>query len=548
MQNKTIFLLLSILAIAGSCKKVLEKEDLTAIQDQAVWKDPKLLTAFVNSMYVSLPSWQTVLSDYTDESYGRNVSIDGTLTPDNYPSQSYLWYWPYSSIRNMNLFFQNTTDNNNIPDDLKKRLSGEVYYVRAFQYFEMVKRYGGVPIVTTPQLITEDIYIPRNSTTECFNFILEDLDKAIQLLPVSYTAAADLGRATKPAAMAMKGRVLLYRASAQFNPGNDNARWQAAYTANKEALTALQAAGYGLCNDYGKLFLDEMNKEVVFAIRFANPGRTHNRDAAVRPISVSANATGGNHPSQELVDAYPMKDGSDPDLSLAKELQWTNRDARFEATIVYNGASYFGRTQYTYKNSGVDAYGAVTGSRTGYYSKKGINQNLTVGEAGTSGTDFIELRYAEVLMNFAEAANETGNINEAYDVLKQIRQRAQIAAGANGLYGLQADMTQDQMRARLQKERFVEFAFEQKRYWDLRRWKLLETLHGKTRHGFVGTAVSQNPLTFTYETINLDAINGGNMVIRPNLYYLPITRSELQNNPNIIQTKNWENGTFDPVL
>jgi starch-binding outer membrane protein, SusD/RagB family len=168
MQNKTIFLLLSILAIVSSCKKVLEKEDLTAIQDQAVWKDPKLLTSFVNNMYVSLPAWQTVLSDYTDESYGRNVSIDGTLTPDNYPASSPLWYWPYNGIRSMNLFFQNMANNNSIPDDLKKRLSGEVYFLRAFQYFEMVKRYGGVPIVTTPHLITEDIYVPRNTTTECF--------------------------------------------------------------------------------------------------------------------------------------------------------------------------------------------------------------------------------------------------------------------------------------------------------------------------------------------------------------------------------------------
>jgi starch-binding outer membrane protein, SusD/RagB family len=547
MLNKTIYLLL-FFVIMSCCKKVLEKEDLTVMQDQAVWKDPVLLTSFVNSMYVSLPAWQPVLSDYTDESYGRNIAIDGTLTPENYTDQSFLWYWPYGSIRNMNLFFQNTANNNNIPDDLKKRLSGEVYFLRAFQYFEMVKRYGGVPIITNPQLITDDIYLPRNSTTESFNFILSDLDEAIELLPVSYAATADLGRATKLAAMAMKGRVLLFKASEQFNTGNDIARWQAAYTANKDALTALNAGGYGLHSDYAKMFLEEMNKEVVFAIRFANPGRTHNRDAAVRPISIATNATGGNHPTQELVDAYPMKDGSDPDLSVAKEQQWTNRDARFDATIVYNGASYFGRPQYTYKNSGVDAYGAPTGSRTGYYSRKAINQNFTIGEASTSGTDFIDMRYAEVLMNLAEAANETGNTIEAYDVLKQIRQRAQIMPGANGLYGLKPGMTQAEMRTRIQKERFVEFPFEQKRFWDLRRWKLLETLNGKTRHGYVGTAVSQNPLTFTYETINLDAINGGNMVIRPNIYYLPITRSELQNNPNILQTKNWENGTFDPVL
>ncbi|RPD41101.1 RagB/SusD family nutrient uptake outer membrane protein [Chitinophaga barathri] len=554
MKGKIIIYTLALGAAitAGySCSSVLDKKDLGAITDQTVWTDPQLMTAYVNNIYTDVPNWNADLSGWADESHERTAVNNGTMSADNNP----LWYWPYANIRKINSFLENTADNPALGAALKARLTGEVKFIRAFQYFEMVKRFGGVPIVTTAQTLEDDLNVPRNKTSECIAFIIKDLDEAAAVLPKDYSGSAanpgtygqaDKGRATKGAAMALKGRVLLYYASPQFNPGNLADRWEQAYQANKAAADTLAKYGIGLYEDYRNLFLDEMNKEVVFAIRFNAPGRTQNRDACVRPISVSLNCTGKNKPTQELVDAYPLANGKDPDAATPKQQLWANRDARFRGTIVYNGDQFFSRPQWTYKNSGIDAFGASNGTATGYYSRKGINENLTASEATASGTDFIEMRYAEVLMNLAEAANETGRTAEAYDVLKLLRQRAKIEAGADGLYGLDAAMGVPAMRTRLQKERFVEFAFEQKRFWDLRRWRMLHTqLNGKRRHGLAGTKTNDAPLTFTYEIVDVDL--AGDIVFNQNIYFAPMNRTEIRNNPKLLQTLGWEDGTFDPL-
>lgn len=539
MKKRDIFIIgCCMLTVFTGCNRILDKTDLGSINESLTWTDPATANAYVSNLYTSIPNWNAGESGYSDESDGRNALNNGAWSPDNNP----LWFWPYDAIRNVNVFFKNITAST-ISADLKQRLSGESHFIRAYLYFEMVKRFGGVPIITEPQSITDNIFVKRSKTSETYTFILKELDDAIAQLP---SVQDEKGRVTKGAAMAFKGRVLLFRASPQFNPGNDRQRWQEAYDANLAARQELEKNGAGLYADFSNLFLEEMNKEVVFAVRFLNPGRTQSRDAAVRPISVSVNATGANHPTEELVEAFPLDNGADWKPGAGTADQWLHRDARFYATIVYNGASYFKRTQWTYENSGIDAYGATNGSHTGYYNRKAINQELTAAEANNSGTDYIDIRFAEVLMNEAEAANELGNTTRAYEVLKMIRQRAQIQAGINGLYGLTAGMSVAAMRSRLQQERFVEFAFEQKRYWDLRRWKLAGTvLNGVRRHGLAGSKLTDNPLTFKYQQVDLDL--QGDLVFKDYMYFAPISRSELQNNPNLEQTKGWENGTFDPL-
>ncbi|PSL50273.1 putative outer membrane starch-binding protein [Chitinophaga niastensis] len=539
MKKKNIIVIgCAMLAAFTGCNRILDKTDLGSVNEALTWTDPASATAYVNNLYTSLPNWSTAESGYADESDGRGPVNNGAWSPDNNP----LWYWPYDAIRNVNVFFKQIPTAT-LAADLKQRLSGESHFIRAYLYFAMVKRFGGVPVIEQPQSITDNIFVKRNKTSETYSFVLKELDAAIAQLP---SVQSDKGRVTKGAAMAFKGRVLLFWASPQFNPSNDVQRWQAAYDANLAARQELENNGAGLYADFSNLFLDEMNKEVVFAIRFLNPGRTQSRDAEVRPISVSVNHTGGNHPTEELVEAFPLDNGADWQPTANTDDQWLHRDARFYATIVYNGASYFSRTQWTYENAGIDAYGAPNGTHTGYYNRKAINQVLTAAEANSSGTDYIDIRFAEVLMNEAETANELGNTAVAYDVLKLIRDRAKIQPGANGLYGLPAGMSVAAMRTRLQKERFVEFAFEQKRYWDLRRWKLTGTvLNGVRRHGLVGTKISDNPLKFSYNKVDLDL--QGDMVFKDYMYFAPISRSELQNNQNMQQNTGWENGTFDPL-
>ena len=551
----------AILAFFSSCSSILDKEDLSSISEEQVWVDETLTTAFLNALYVSIPSWDTTVADASDEATGGGGWIDGTTTPDNMSDtkdSAPTWYWPYKDIRNCNIFIQNAqnTDLCTIDRDLADRLTYEARFIRAYLYFEMVKRYGGVPLITVPQELTDDLFVKRTSTKDCFDFIINELKACAEGLPASFSGD-NLGRVTKGAAKAFLGRVLLFRASPQFNPSNNAEHWQTAYNYNKETLDYLIGQGHALYSDYGKLFLEEMNQEVIFAIRYENPTRTHTRDAKCRPITFSMNNTGGNHPTQEVIDRFPTVDGKTYTYADWKKdgkndifTLWQNRDKRFYATVVYQGVTYFNTVMELNENAQNDyAYGKNMGSRTGYYSKKGIDESISISDCQKSGTDYIDIRLAEVMLNYAEAAVEVGEQGEAFEILKQIRERAGINETSSDpelkgkVYGLNPNMNQSEMREAVREERFIELLFEQKRMWDLRRWMIYDKLMiGQEKsHALVMNKQTDG----TYTTYLFDRDNTP-MIAKQNMYFLPIKRSELSNNPNLEQTKGWENGTFDP--
>lgn len=551
----------TILALLSSCSSILDKEDLSSISEEQVWVDETLTTAFLNALYVSIPSWDTTVADASDEATGGGGWIDGTTTPDNMSDtkdSAPTWYWPYKDIRNCNIFIQNAqnTDLCTIDRDLADRLTYEARFIRAYLYFEMVKRYGGVPLITVPQELTDDLFVKRTSTKDCFDFIINELKACAEGLPASFSGD-NLGRVTKGAAKAFLGRVLLFRASPQFNPSNNAEHWQTAYNYNKETLDYLISQGHALYSDYGKLFLEEMNQEVIFAIRYENPTRTHTRDAKCRPITFSMNNTGGNHPTQEVIDRFPTVDGKTYTYADWKKdgkndifTLWQNRDKRFYATVVYQGVTYFNTVMELNENAQNDyAYGKNMGSRTGYYSKKGIDESISISDCQKSGTDYIDIRLAEVMLNYAEAAVEVGKQGEAFEILKQIRERAGINETSSDpelkgkVYGLNPNMNQSEMREAVREERFIELLFEQKRMWDLRRWMIYDKLMigQEKRHALVMNKQTDG----TYTTYLFDRDNTP-MIAKQNMYFLPIKRSELSNNPNLEQTKGWENGTFDP--
>ncbi|HEY8660614.1 MAG TPA: RagB/SusD family nutrient uptake outer membrane protein, partial [Hanamia sp.] len=477
-----IFLIIFCLA-AGSCTKVLDKKPLDKVSEKDVWNDFDLANAYMNRMYArNLPGWSTEWTNYSDESDGGGSYMYGQLTTNS------VNYWPYSDIREINLLLANI-DNGSISPDNKKLLKGQAFFFRAWRYFEMVKRYGGVPLVLHPQALTEDLLVKRNSTSDCIKQIDEDLDSAIADLPaISATSGANDGHVHKGTAMAIKGRVLLYYASPQFDPAQTQAgRWQAAYDANKAAKGYLETEGFGLYKDFSKLWFDEMNKEDIFVRRYLytpnNSESWHTWAAASRPLDISQGATGGNHPDLELINSFPMKDGrsiNDPNSAYVynPNYYWQNRDPRFGQTIVYNGAMYGvgmngsqpGRIQWTYVGGEQNSP-----TNSGFYMRKAIDTTQSSVEAYNGSTDWVELRFAEVLMNLAEAANEIGKTNEAYPLLIAIRARAGIDPGTDNLYGLQANMDKGQMRDAIMLERKLEFAFEGKRFWDLRRRRLFET-------------------------------------------------------------------------
>jgi starch-binding outer membrane protein, SusD/RagB family len=563
--------------IAGSCTKILDKKDLSAVNERDVWNDLDLATAYVNRIYAqNLPGWSTEFADYSEESDGGGSYMYGQLTENS------VNYWPYDEIRHINVLIDNI-DKGTLKEADKKSLKGQALFFRAWRYFEMVKRYGGVPLILKPQQLTDDLLVKRNTTSEVMSQIIADLDSAIANLPtVSATAGTNDGHVHKGTAMAVKGRVLLFYASPQFDPGQTAVgRWQEAYEANKAAKEFLQAQGFGLFPSYSGLWFNEMNKEVIFVRRYQysplNSASWHNWSASTRPLDVSQGATGGNRPTLEMVNSYPMKDGKaidDPNSAYHYDplYYWQNRDPRFAQTIVYNGSIWelgmsgrqSGRIQWT--NVGSEQNSPTP---TGFYIRKAVDENQTAIEAFNSSTDWIEFRFAEVLLNVAEAANEIGKTEEAYTELAAIRARAGIDPGTNNLFGLDQGMSKDQMRDAIMLERKIELAFEGKRFWDLRRHKMFEeVLNGTRRHGYtvklkipkaewdaLKSSMSPQDLVnhlnqnyanyFEHEVKLLDTQFDINW--KPEYYFFAIPTEHLQLNSNLEQTNGWAGGSFDPL-
>ena len=568
MKAKYLFLIVLFMIISISCTDVLNKKDLTALTEETVWNNPSYAEFYVNKLCIdNLPGWDT--ADNSDNTPGGGSTLYGQLTSNDVNT------WLYTDIRNVNLFLAKI-GSGSIDQNTQSTLKAQALIIRAWLYFRMVRLYGGVPLVLEPQDLKDDLYVTRNKTSECIAQIVKDLDDAISSnLPWSWDGD-DAGKLTKAAAMALKARVLLFYASPQYNrPGTRDAqRWETAYTANKQAIEQLQEHGYGLYRSYADLWFDEMNPEVVFVKRQFYPGETNSWTASTRPLEASTNYTGGNHPTVEIVDAYPMADGvptsESPDFDPIH--YWRNRDPRFAATIAYNSCYYplNGRTatrQWTYRGYPAEQN---NGSRTGYYCRKAIDINQTVFECQNSPIDWIEIRYAEVLLNFAECAAETGHNDEALDVLKQIRARAGITPGNDGMYGIKTGLSGDELIKAVLFERRIELAFEgNQRYWDLRRRRLFESeLNGTRRHGRFALIVEP------YTTADLDLLRQSvpepdwdadytkyfedelilvdtqyDIDFKDNYYFFAIPNSHLETNSKLQQTEGWPDngsGLFDP--
>ncbi len=554
-----------------SCSKVLDKKNLGKVNEQDVWNDLDLATAYVNNLYnENLPGWSTEFADYSEESDGGGSYMYGQLTENS------VNYWPYDEIRGINLLLTNV-DKGSLKATDKQWLKGQAFFFRAWRYFEMMKRYGGVPLILEPQKLTDDLLVKRASTSATMQQIIKDLDSAIADLPevVASDKSKNNGRLHKGTALAIKGRALLFYASPQFDPAQTAGRWQAAYDANKVAKEYLETHGFGLYPSFAGLWYNEMNKEVIYARRYeftTGIGMSyHNWSANARPLDVSQGTTGGNRPTWDMAQIFPMKDGKpigDPSSVYTYDpvYFWKNRDPRFNETIVHNGAPWGlgmsapqpGRLQYTY-------VGAEQNSPTltGFYLRKAVDTTQSSIEAFNSSTDWVELRYAEVLLNLAEAANEIGRTDEAYPELIAIRKRAGIEPGVDNRYGLTPGMSQAQMRDAVMRERQLEFAFEAKRFWDLRRRRLFETeLNGTRRTGLKTTlkpgvtkamidALTLADLQTRYdqyfqqEVVTLDTQFPINW--KPEYYFFAIPSQHLQLNSNLEQTLGWSGGTFDPL-
>lgn len=602
MKSKYILtaILFTGLGLTG-CNDVLDKKNLNAVTAEQTWNDETLATAFLDKCYKdNLPDWDAdvvQINGFSDETRGgEDFFYKGQLTSEGTDKGPTKEYWPYEGIYKLNVLLDNI-NTGSLSEDVRKKIEAQALFLRAYRYFELVKRYGGVPLVLSVQN-RDETEVPREKTSVCIDRIVKDLQAAANVLPASW-GSADAGRITRGAALAMKGRVLMFYASKQFNRSGDKTRWQTAYDANLAAKTQLEKDGYSLNDSYDGTWKDnsdacELSKEVIFSSRYSYPARYTDINAGVRPLDYSQGATGWNQPTLDMVLAYPMADGTapgvdtdgdgvkepfDPTATDARGLFWLNRDPRFYKTIVTNGMvypivdnQYPEQRQYTYKGGEVEI---ANSTKTGFYSCKFVNCNVPKVDVRKYDLDWVEMRYAEVLLNLAECAAEVGNKEtEVYGILKEIRKRAGITPNDDELYGLKANMTGQELIDAVLFERRIELAYEGKRFWDMRRRMIFsepeykgyarEIIEISLTDAKKDLALSELVKDFAsgggdnklntvvyfdyFKTIVTKLDNKFQWDVEDNHYFFAIPKKHLEQNPNLEQTKGWNDGTFDPLL
>ncbi len=584
----------TVLVLGGmmsSCD-TLDIDNLNSYDESMVWNDVNLATAYVNNLYTEcFGNWNAGADNNSEQVTGMPWYL-GTITETGGSYKS----WNYTAIRHINEAIKRLEEGQ-LDSETANSLLGQAYFMRAYMYYWMVLHHGGVPYIKVPQdKDTDDLYVKRNSTPECFQFMVEDLDHAITLLPEKIAgSSADYGRIDQCFAKAWKAKTLLLKCSPQFNPSNqwNNAYWKEAYDAAKEAYDFCVAKGISLTPNYGDIWIQEQGPEVVFPVVNSNPNKVSSWEYTTRPASISRDKPYSN-PTWEFVKSFPMLDGKsydDPtgkyyvgdEQALLKSF-WKNRDPRFNDVCLYNGREYpvAGKpANYRQYNAlGVtspdDQYGVNPNAHTnavnndiysGLYIYKGADLTLTQDKVMTYDIDYILMRFAEVMFIYAEAANETGHSDVAVDMLKQIRKRAGIEPGSDGLYGLKVS-TREEIRKAILDERNIELCFEGHRFWDLRRTRNMMHLDGWTKHGIEAIAINPDgtdmDLNTAREKINNNELTTGDFryvihqvpyteaaerefVIEESFYFFPIQKSNIDQNPNLEQNNNW-GGTFNPTM
>lgn len=611
-----IWILLACMAFPLSCgTDFLNTTPVDRVADVTTWSDGALSQAFVFGVYSFLGYGgfeEQMLAAYTDEAMfthaGRSINnfTEGTESPSSlaWMSPTYEWSNMYEAIRAANVAIANLPTAT-FTDVDKDRLLGEAYFLRAYYYHQLLRFYGGFPIIDKLYGLNEDYSITRNSFEECVNFIVEDCNQATTLLTGKAETA---GRASKIAAMALKARVLLYAASdlhdmptasvnsslisgfsdktlLGYTGGDRTARWQAAKIAAKAVMD--EGTGYKLSfsapvsaadgeANYLALSMGggsgvadaSAGAELIFQ-RTETPLYTVENNWPLGGIHFGINNGpngyhnwAGNTPIQQLVDDYEMMDGSKFDWSNPAQASdpYNNRDPRFYATILYDGADWKPRpsdvagidpvnqiqTGYYDNGSGGMINGVDTrespvenwnGSRTHYYVRKFIDPNPAVVEnqSGFQVVPWPFIRYTEAVLNYAEACIELGEDEEAKSWLNKIRFRAGMPALTE---------TGNALKDRYRNERRIELVYEEHRYHDARRWMIAPTTLGRGIKSIHVEAILKSGQTpnvpyrydktkYDYTYTVEDNTSNETRTWKDKMYFRPISRDEVNRNPKL---------------
>lgn len=579
MKNK-IFIIALIAFIAGSfgCEDVLDRTPLDKISDGDVWQSESLMQGYVIDLYSRFPSFAYVdYFNYSDEatlSYGNSNAItNGTMSKGSVPNE--LQYWDYEYIRDCNVFLEKVGDAP-ISEDIKNQLEGEVLAMRATAYFEMAKRYGGVPLVKTvidPYGEIPDDLKMRNKEAEIYDFVDAEYTKAVQLLE-NTVSQKPTARINKWTALALQARANLWAASiAEFGTvqldglvGVPASRADEFYgKAAAAATTVINEGPYSLyegkadkAQNYQYIFLDEGNSEIMFAKEYNGVEVSQNWDHWKAPARFASGQGSRCNPLLELILQYENVDGSTVDYTqfFNENNLYVNgwdifkdKDPRLYATVLFQGVPFVNDVMQTYEGIDIgetpDPVNIVNNPSLSYQGVKqvGVDSRLVVGDDKTTNSGFLVrkwcdepnlpvpaaqsqvdwtiMRLAEVYLTKAEAEFQLNHLDEAVPALNETRERAGISLVDENTISMQ----------KIRTEWMAEFAFENKRFWDLRRWRIADQV---LNNQFNGLKIIWHYSSNKYYFLPLQA-ETFNRVFRQEHYYLPITNSMLNNNPLLVQ-------------
>ncbi|MDX9882955.1 MAG: RagB/SusD family nutrient uptake outer membrane protein [Prolixibacteraceae bacterium] len=591
MKNRIYLTLILTALLAGACENPLDVTPYDKYGAEFVFGEPKKAEEYVMRTYNIFPygsadqgynrleSGKSMIACASDEAMpnlpGSNVDIltNGSWSPSS-SNPDNMWDHYYQYIRAANIGLDNL---NMLPESqatLRDQLYGELIFIRAYAHSELIKRYGGIPIIDRTLTLEDDLNIPRNTFEECVDFVASQCDLAMPyLLSPDEASGGQLGRISSGAALALKARMLLYAASDLYNgPAYDGSnskligygnysktRWEAAAEAAAEVISLGYYSLYkpnaiaDSQNDatartngeknYADLFYTLAgNKELVLIRTVAQSNGVEKKNV---PVGYT-NGDGTTNPSQQMIDAYGMLNGksiTDPTSGYNPEAPYVNRDPRFNISIFYNEKAWTGNPSRTKVETFVDGLDNKTdqtnATKTGYYLSKFMKSGIVISGSETKTNHcFPHIRYAEVLLNYAEAMNEAygpdvdpkGFGKTARAAVEEVRARVLRPKDAALSSVPAGDVAA--MREAIRNERRVELAFEDHRHIDVRRWKIAPQTIGQNLNGM---RITKTGSTYTYEIVPNVAVR----IFEPKMYLYPIPQSEMNKNKALIQNPLW---------
>jgi len=577
MKNKIAYLLFFVIIIATtSCKKEF-LEDMKSYDkyDESIFTNEVQTGWYIDRLYnyyfvAYRNPTQTVVGLYDDtrrnitEEIGAGGTVHNYINPNKTlqaASEADGYYGaalpasvtnnPYTRIRNASFLIEKIDGiGQALPEAFRATAKGQMYFFRALQYFDLVRIYGGVPIVTEVQNASatdETIKLPRAKSSEVFAQIIKDFDSAAALLPMKWTnGATDYGRFTAAAALAMKSRVLLTAASPLFNADWDNPgseRWQKALTASLAAETALTAAGYGnsisSAKDWAEVTFkndNAFNGEAIMVVLLSSTtttssGTNSNWENSIRPKDHGGSGNGISAP-KGMLDLFPLANGTRPTAAngYVDTFFFENRDPRFYRTFAFSGSKWGIKTNANKPTWLYRWRPSATGNPV-YFGNNQVSSPAVIRKMSNpaadstgfafSGTDIFDYRYGELLLNIAECYAATGNIAKCVEYLGKIRGRVGIPSANN--YGIGSLADKNAALEACLYERRIELAYEGKRFWDIQRWMLyaddaatndntnaklgIPIINGTNRTGYYWQGknfTSSDPLTASDRNISID--------------------------------------------